>query len=224
MITPKLTALNRNEILQYLGDRGGAPSQELQTEIARCETRILETARPRLVYRQFSIAPDGTLSGTDFRPQGNDIAALLRQCQSVILMGATLGGEVEQLLRRAQISNMAEAVILDSCASCAIENVCDNFCDELQAQLSPQYLTDRFSPGYGDFPFSQQPNLCSVLDIGRRIGVSLSPSGLMIPQKSVTALIGVSDRPQKKRFRGCAYCASFEACIYRKEQRNCGKF
>jgi hypothetical protein len=75
---------------------------------------------------------------------------------------------------------MADAVILDCCGSSAIENVCDNLCDDLQ-QAVDGFLTDRFSPGYGDFPFAQQPDFCRTLDISRRIGVNLSPSGLMIP-------------------------------------------
>ena len=63
-----------------------------------------------------------------------------------------------------------------------------------------------------------------MLDVSRRIGVTLSDSALMIPQKSVTALIGVSDRPQEKRGRGCGSCGMFENCPYRKEGKSCGSF
>ena len=94
---------------------------------------------------------------------------------------------------------------------------------ELAERFAPKHLTDRFSPGYGDFPFSQQRDFFDVLDITRRIGVSLTESGLMLPQKSVTALIGVSDRPQAHRHRGCASCILFEDCGFRKEGTHCGK-
>lgn len=221
---PRLTGINENEALLYLGYRGGEIPPEIRRDIARCQDLLLKTARPRIVWRQFDLLPDGTLSGTGFRPGGNDVKALLRDCRQVVLMGATLGTEVEALLMRTQIQNMADAVILDCCASSAIENVCDNFCADLQAELAPAYLTDRFSPGYGDLPFSQQPDFCRILDMSRRIGVSLSPGGLMIPQKSVTALIGIADKPQKMRFRGCAYCNMFESCTFRKEGRTCGNF
>ena len=59
--------------------------------------------------------------------------------------------------------------------------------------------------------------------ISRRIGVTLSESALMIPQKSVTALIGVSDRPQPKRAGGCESCGMREDCAYRKEGKRCGQ-
>lgn len=218
---PRLTAINENEVLLYLGYKGGEIPPEVLADIHRCMDIMMKAARPRAVWRQFELLPDGGLSGTDFRPQGNDVKALLKDCSRVILMGATLGTEVEALLRRAQVRNMADAVILDCCGSSAIENVCDNFCADLEAEVQG-YLTDRFSPGYGDLPFAQQPDFCRVLDIGRRIGVALSPGGLMIPQKSVTALMGVAARPQTKRFRGCAYCSQFKTCTYRKENHTCG--
>ena len=221
---PRLTGINEKEALLYLGYRGGEIPPDIRRDIARCQDLLLKTARPRVVWRQFDLLPDGTLSGTGFRPEGNDIKALLRDCRRVVLMGATLGAEVEALLMRTQVQNMADAVILDCCASSAIENVCDNFCEDLQAELAPLYLTDRFSPGYGDLPFSQQPDFCRILDLSRRIGVSLSPGGLMIPQKSVTALIGIADKPQKMRVRGCAHCSLFESCTFRKEGRTCGNF
>ena len=221
-MTPRLTEIPLRETLQYLSYHGGALPETIREDIARCGQIILDTARPRAVYKIFEWDPDRPLPGTEFTPGGNDIRALLRDCRQVILFGATLGAEVEALLRRAQLRSMGDAVILDCCASAAIENVCDNLCGDLQAEL-PGYLTDRFSPGYGDFPFAQQPEFCRVLDMERRIGVSLTPGGLMVPQKSVTALLGVSDRPQRKRFRGCAYCSQFETCDYRKEGTSCGR-
>ena len=220
---PRFTGIHENEALLYLGYRGGELPENIHETIARCEKILLKTARPRIVWRQFDLKDDLTFSGTDFRPAGNDVKNLLKDCRRVVLFAATLGTEVEALLRRIQVRDMAEAVVLDCCASSAIENVCDNFCADMQEAVAPQYLTDRFSPGYGDLPFAQQKEVCGILDIGRRIGVNLSPGGLMIPQKSVTALMGISDTPQKKRFRGCAYCSLFETCTLRKENRTCGK-
>ena len=138
-------------------------------------------------------------------------------------MAATLGAETDTLLRRAQARSMADAVILDACASAAIENVCDNLCADIEAALAPMCLTDRFSPGYGDLPLGQQGALCRLLDAERRIGLTLTDGGLMLPQKSVTALMGVSPAPVKKRGRGCAYCDRLGACQYRKDGKTCEK-
>ena len=220
----RLSGIERNQVLQYLGYRGGGLSEALSADLKRCERTLMAQARPRAVWRLYPLLPDGRLEGTDFTPAGESIRELLRDCDAVLLMAATLGSEVEQLIRRAQVGRMGDAVILDACGSAAIENVCDNLCADLEAAFAPRYLTDRFSPGYGDMPLAQQAELFRVLDVTRRIGVSLSASGLMLPQKSVTALIGVSDSPQPRRHRGCASCSMFESCAFRKDGTNCGAF
>lgn len=221
-MAPRLTGFDRREALGYLGCRDEAAAAEMGPALERCEALLMKMARPRAVWRLFDVLPDGTLAGTDFRPAGEDIRAHLSGCGRVILLAATLGAEVDALLRRTQVEDMALAVTLDACAGAAIENVCDNLCADLAEKLAPGYLTDRFSPGYGDMPLDQQGELCRVLDVGRRIGVSLTPGGLLTPQKSVTALVGLADTPRTKRAGGCAGCERFESCMIRKEGGRCG--
>ena len=64
--------------------------------------------------------------------------------------------------------------------------------------------------------------LCAALDVGRRLGVTVTPSLLMNPVKSVTAVIGLAHTPQPARIRGCAYCNLRETCQFRKEGKTCG--
>ena len=42
-------------------------------------------------------------------------------------------------------------------------------------------------------------------DTGRTLGLHVTDSLLLNPGKSVTAIIGVSHRPQMARVRGCRY-------------------
>ena len=56
------------------------------------------------------------------------------------------------------------------------------------------YLRPRFSPGYGDLPLALQADVFWALDCTSKIGVSLSESLIMSPQKSVTAIIGISEK------------------------------
>ena len=219
----RLTGINRQETLKYLGYQGGPLPEDVLEQLETGEREILRCAVPRTLWRLFGCDADGTLAGTGFTPAGEDIQEFLKDCDQVILMAATLGMEVENLLRRTQARDMALALVLDATASAAIENVCDNLCSDLEEAFIPRYLTDRFSPGYGDLPINQQAELFRLLDVSRRIGISLSESGLMVPQKSVTALIGVSDRPQTRRSRGCAECTMFADCAYRKGGTSCGK-
>ena len=221
-IVPRLTEISRAEALRYLGYRGDF-SGILPENLSRCEAVLRGVARPRAVWRLFGLEPDGALSGSSFRPEGESVRALLRDCDSVILMAATLGAEVDLLLRREARRDMADAALLDALANAAIENVCDNLCLDLARAVAPRMLTPRFSPGYGDFPLAQQPAFCAVLDVSRRIGVSLTPGGLMVPQKTVTALLGVADHPPGPRAAGCSSCRLSDRCLYRKEGLSCGK-
>ena len=218
----RLTRIDRLEALRYLRVQGGTVPKELDAALERCIRALFDRVRPRAVWRLFDREDDGNLAGADFIPAGEDIRAHLDGCRQVILMAATLGAETESLMRRTQARSMADAVILDAAASAAIENVCDTLCAELAERFAPRHLTARYSPGYGDFPLEQQAQLCRVLDVGRKIGVSLSPGGLMLPQKTVTALIGVSDRPARKFERSCSGCPQRETCVYRKDGTHCG--
>lgn len=220
-----LTEINRNEVLKYLRYRGGEVPAEIEAQIQEGMAAVLKSTRPRYRFQAFDIdRADGLrLVGTSFALPGEDIADLLAACDRCILLAATLGNELESLLRRAQLTDMARAVILDACASSAIENVCNNIETEILEQLPGMHLTDRFSPGYGDMPITVQREFCEVMDTARKIGLTVSESGIMIPRKSVTAIMGIADRPQPKRFRGCEHCGLFENCVFRKDGKTCGK-
>jgi cobalamin-dependent methionine synthase I len=57
-------------------------------------------------------------------------------------------------------------------------------------------LTMRYSPGYGDWNLDVQPEILATLDSGR-IRLTSNISHILIPEKSVTAIIGIKD---KKKF------------------------
>ena len=223
MLKPRLERINPNEVLLYLGAGGGEVPPELDADIAACSEEVLRTARPRVTYRVFPLE-DGRLQGADFPLQGRDIRRHLDGCTHAVLMAATLGPDIETLLMRAQVQDMARALILDSCASTAIENVCDCFEADLRraAGAEGRFLTDRFSPGYGDMPIEQQRDFCDLLDTRRRIGLTVSQSGILLPRKSVTAVLGTADTPRTRRSSGCVSCSMFRSCQLRKNGRVCG--
>ena len=60
-----------------------------------------------------------------------------------------------------------------------------------------------------------------ALSGGTRIGVTLTETMLMLPQKSVSAVLGIADTPQPARVRGCAHCTLNQTCPYRKAGATC---
>ncbi|MBQ8143978.1 MAG: methionine synthase, partial [Butyricicoccus sp.] len=155
---------------------------------------------------------------------GEDIGEMLQDCDKVIFFAATLGSEFEMLIRRAQARDMTKALVFDACGSAAIEEVCEQAMSEIQMNY-PEFfhLTDRFSPGYGDMGIQCQHELLAIVNAERTIGLTATDTHILVPRKSVTALIGVADRPQTRRFRGCAYCSMFTNCSFRKAGKTCGK-
>ncbi len=216
--------VNRAEALRYLGVRGEADSATAR-ELARAAELVEQALQPRCCALRAPLERGGgalRVQGTVLCLPGKDIAELLRNCAECILFCATLGAGVEQLLRSWQLRDLAFAAMLDACASSAVEALCDAYERELalQPQQEGLFLTDRFSPGYGDLPLSLQKDFCAVLDTARRIGVSLTASGILLPRKSVTAVIGLSPRPEARR-EGCARCPNAGRCTYRKEGTSC---
>jgi cobalamin-dependent methionine synthase I len=75
-----------------------------------------------------------------------------------------------------------------------IEKLMDEVEAEIRRELPPnESLVSRYSPGYGDFPLTAQRELLSLLDAPRKVGVSLTDTLLMVPSKSVSAIIGVKE-------------------------------
>ncbi len=219
-LTARLTGIDMDEALRYMGWHGKTVPDSVRRDVERNAKVVMDAAMPMAVFKLFDRAEDGALSGTSFQPEGKDIHTRLCGCKQVVLLCVTLGADVDAQIRRAQIRNIADAVMLDACASAAIENVADHLCRDIETTIAPARLTDRFSPGYGDMPLDQQSELLMALDAVRRIGVSLTPGGMMIPQKTITALAGVLDAREMKcvdMTRGCRSCARREDCLYRKD-------
>ena len=216
--------LDVSEALRYLGVGGGAP-EALRRQAEDMAGALTAALRPRYTYRVCALTHSGDsflLPEANVVLSGNTAARMLAQCDQAVLLGCTLGPRFDTMLRTEQARDMARAVILDACGSAWVEAGCDEAEKELASRLPGQYLTDRFSPGYGDLPLCIQPEVCAALDAGRRVGIHVSDSFLMNPMKSVTAVIGISDHPQMARIRGCAYCAMAASCRLRKGGKHCG--
>ncbi|MBQ7305536.1 MAG: methionine synthase [Clostridia bacterium] len=179
---------------------------------------------PRYIYRVSAVEhrPEGEwLSDLQLLLPGNSARKMLAECHRAAVLVCTLGLGFEQYMRLTQARDMSQAVLLDACGSALVEAGCDAAEKELAARFPGVYLTDRFSPGYGDLPLDLQPAICRITDSQRRLGVYVTESCLMTPQKSVTAIIGMADKPQRARIRGCAYCAMKDTCALRKGGHSC---
>ncbi len=213
MIT--LKAVNKSEAVRYLGGAGVQMNEAMERLLGECEAELLSCAAPKYLYSVIDLPCDEITMGSAVKKH-------LAGCQSAALFCATLGAQVDRLIRVYQIRDMARAVVLDSLASAAIEQACVMADEEIAAKLPGKYLTFRFSPGYGDYPLELQRIILQRLDAARKIGLTVSDSMLLTPAKSVTAVMGISDSPIEQKRRGCAVCSLGKTCKYRKSGEHCG--
>ncbi len=210
---------NEREILRYLGYRGQEIPDHVRQLIRECEAELERAAAPRAIWREYPLHMDGQrLDMTCFQTESRHLAVNLRDCELVILFGATLGSGVDMLLQRYGRLQMSKAVVLQAASVAMLEDFCDQKNEELKQQYQQKgwYLRPRFSPGYGDFLLECQRPLAAALELSKRIGVTLTDSLLMAPSKSVTAVIGASRLPRNCSVQGCECCAKTD-CLYRRQ-------
>lgn len=217
---------DRDEVLRYLGRRGQSVPPELDALVADCMAELDGKSAPRKVCAMLPLRPEPgglRVGGTALLLPGADIRRHVRGCNEAVLFAATLGVGVDNLIRRWSYTDLTRSVVLDACATEAIEAFCDEAEADLRRQLAErgQGLTSRFSPGYGDLPLDVQPLLLSVLDAPRRIGLTCTERHILLPRKSVTAVLGVGAAAETSA-RGCRSCARRDTCNFRKDDGDDG--
>ena len=224
MPQPNALAFVLAEARSLLGYGVAAPGGQAAARLEAAAREVLACGKARSTFRRFPLLPEKALRPGGPPLEGVDIAAHLEDCTAVYLLALTLGPGPDSLIRRAQATDMEQAVLLDACASAAIEHAAATAEETLRAQAAEngEFLTGRFSPGYGDFPITFQRELLHLLDAPRAIGLTVSESGILLPRKSITAVLGLSARPVTGRLAGCRHCLLYEKCQKRKEGDFCG--
>lgn len=155
--------------------------------------------------------------------EGDMAKTMLEECDQAVLFAATLGVPFDRLLKRYQLQDMADAVLVDALGSSYIEGVCDQLEQKIQDMFPQCYLTDRFSCGYGDLPLQTQKAIGKVLSLPSSLGVQVLDSNMMNPTKSVSAILGIAKTPQPARIRGCSVCLLKNDCSFHKNGTVCWK-
>lgn len=219
--------INRNEVLRYLGHNGQKIDDDLLKLIDECRKEILHIISPRFIYKYMNVrnGEEGIIvEGTNLILIGDDIKKHLKDSKECVLMAVTLGNDIERKIRQYERINLTKGIILDACATTAIEEVCDIVEDEIRkhTENKGKGITFRYSPGYGDLSLDIQKNFLNVLDAQKTIGLTASENNLLIPRKSVTAIIGIVNKNIKIKKRSCKDCNNYENCNFRRKGENCG--
>ncbi|HEX3039991.1 MAG TPA: vitamin B12 dependent-methionine synthase activation domain-containing protein [Caproiciproducens sp.] len=211
--------VDRNEVLRYLGYHGKPAGWEVLEQVESCLAELGGAVSPRSVSRIFPVTfREQGVSVGSLEIQSNDLRRHISGCGEAILFAATLGAQADLLMLRYSKTDMTRAVILQACAAALTESYCDDCGQQMAAEAAKRglYLRPRFSPGYGDFSISHQADFLKILDCPKKIGLTMTDSSMLVPSKSVTAVIGLTDREQSCHIAKCMECKATD-CPFRKD-------
>ena len=90
----KPAAIDRATALRYMGASGWTPDAATAALLDKAEQTVLTAAAPRAVYRRLP------RTALPLENCGSDLTRHLQGCDEVLLLAATLGAEVDKLLRK----------------------------------------------------------------------------------------------------------------------------
>jgi hypothetical protein len=123
------------------------------------------------------------------------IVKLLSSCHSAVFMAATVGPAVVEMASEAVLSgDGGSAVILDAVGSETAEAAIEwlnSYVGSIIKKNGEVLTSMRFSPGYGDFRLEYQKLFYEKLQLDK-MGVALTDKFILVPEKTVTAIAGIS--------------------------------
>ena len=213
------------DALRYIGVPKGKADEQMIRKVKAGFEALEPIKLSKVIYQRVEVehqVDEIQLKGTLCKVQSHDLAKLLEHSKECILMAATLGIEVDRQIALKQKVNMLDAVVIDACASVLIDKLCDELEAEIISKLKEgEYLTMRFSPGYGDVPLELSDEILEILMASKRIGLTLTKTHMLLPTKSITAIIGISNQKENRQ-KTCGHCNLVTSCMYRRRGERCG--
>jgi hypothetical protein len=123
-----------------------------------------------------------------------NLATFLKDSGEILLMGATAGEAVMAAIRRdTSGDHVTRAVVMDATASETVDAALDwivSYFNQGLRREGKTLMKTRYSAGYGDLALENQRVIHHLLGMDR-LGVSITDSCILVPEKSVTALTGI---------------------------------
>lgn len=219
--------INKNEVLRYLGYRGQEIDDITNSEIDEMTALCEKLAAPKYIYRVFDVSARDKiyLEKSNLIFEGKDIYTHLKNAEKCAVLACTLGAAVERELLKLSKTALSKSVIFDCVCTQKIEETADECELEIKeyAKQNGFFTNFRYSPGYGDFPIQVQRALICALECEKRIGLSVTDNFLMIPRKSVSAVIGLFNEKQNEQKNKCEICSMRDTCKLRNGSDKCGR-
>ena len=207
--------LQTEDLVTLLGGTKGHPlSASLGRKVRTLKSKVRGLLNPRLYYRtaKLTAKSKGTVClDNDIVFRSNKLSKTLMDSDEGVCFVGTIGrgveGEINRLTRE---NSLADAYILDALGSVAVESMVGQFQQQMNGKYKKQgkSVTLRFSPGYCDWPITEQKKLFRVFD-HHDIDVDLLDSCLMRPRKSISGIFGVAPNTGSP-YNPCVQCKKLD--------------
>lgn len=204
--------INIKEVLRYMGQ--GQPNDVVLNRIDQLMHPFNEMANPKVFFveKQLIHLEGNKVKIGDVVVESKSLKRHLKNATRILLFGATLGLGIDRLIRKTSLMNMGDALILEAIAAAYLEEYADEEQEKIQNQMENEFLGSRFSPGYGDFDLKYQVFL--VDEMKKTLGLSVTSNFMIIPRKSITAVIGVVGKKPIRIDNKCKTCG-LEDCTFK---------
>ena len=190
--TDPLREIDAASVKEYALQRGAA---ELSDDFVHeaCQ-RVMDLAKPQATCQQcfYDSTSHMVLCDSPFTINSPTVCQRIEDSAIVLMYAVTLGEalekEVDALFMNKEITR---GLALDSALAVATAGYTKQLVDMLdEAGADKGYKAAwLMNPGTGDWPSGQMANIAQAVH-AEQIGVSLLPSGMLMPRKTVTGVIG----------------------------------
>jgi hypothetical protein len=185
-----------NKLLARLGFAHGITKLDYKTkEMIDTESSLsLNIISPKQVISSSKI--NAEIAGVialqpGFSIKSSKIYALLKNCSLAYGFAVTIGPGLEEKRNKyIKDKETTRALILDAIGSVLAEELADITNEQIITENYKKKTTMRFSPGFGDWELPSQLDFLKWLG-AEQIGIKLNKNFQMIPEKSVSAILGV---------------------------------
>jgi hypothetical protein len=192
-----LIDIDSQQVLQHIGYGADceptARIESLVNEYVDNTCHLIEPAYSYVIRDIKSVRGSRVVLEDSVTFKSGVVAQLAKQCGKVALFIVTIGSRLEDMVRHLSEGGlMLQASVLDTIGSGVTETVADFVQGKIGeiARADGLYISRRFSPGYCDWDVSQQKMVFRAMN-GNHAGVRLTEGYLMLPQKSISGIVGI---------------------------------
>ncbi len=189
-------SVDKKMALRFLGCKNDFENEEFQGVYDECLNAYFSCACLKAVARKSKVRfEDDDNIRFDFGViKSKSLKKNLQGCENAYIFAATTGSGIDRKIKQFSVKSELKCATFSCIASSGVECWCDYVNEKLSKGKT---LSPRYSPGYGDVCLDCQREILEFLDAYRKIGLTLTDSLMMLPIKSVTAIIGIKQEGEE---------------------------